>query len=878
MSAPKFEQFSYKLFDPGFHSQRPIIVDEELESPDTVTLAYEEEAASGANGGGLSMSMSAYKPQPSQVHGFVESPYSQFSPQSFSSHPTDHATPQQINNIAFSSNNATAPAQYEASSPADDSPAGSVLAVLSGHPMVGPSGTRVMFKVSSQLDLTTCADYIYATFGSQKCEVDVRKSGMSCEDGSAWIFSITAVAPQFMLTNCASPANVPLTLYVDDGTDGMARVVSGGTFTYHLDDAHAHSGPLSSSVGATGDLGQQREGARHKTGPHAHVDAHSTPATPTAEPQPQQMHQDQQHQDHQQQQQNHQLPHPPHLAVRTSDIASPVQHQHHDHHQPHQQDQLHAHGISSDTTTNTYPYTPVSGIPVAETQIPTDAPHMQTDDDANNAAAATAYNQGSEDMLGSYRSRVSFGDQYRPPTLRQSSGAWSAYGSQDASERYDIVREAALAHSQGSMMRQAATLSPRASHHAEPGSSNLTRTSILAASAQSHGYGNGIYSTGWAGAAPPPRKAELIMRPDELNSMADINSWTQEEWANKRRIVMFTKKQTGSQLAAYCKPVPVGDRPPNAICISCIWWAERKDCFVTSVDAIYLLERLIVPPRNNKFDVEEKNRIRRNLEGNKPITVSKNRRDTEDFFKVIMGFGNPKPRNIEKDIKVFSWKVLETALRKIVSKYSYSPPSVLPAHHPAPAPTHHLVTPVSLPALPAVTYPGLPPTPVSATTATDPSMAAGYVSIATAHGHHHNHMDHGLPSPRSLPPSSSWAASYPTSSTRTISPGLGKPSSSPGSGLRISTLSSSIYDTRSPSHSTRSAGGAYGLHASPHHHIGHGGAVGAGRYDPYDVTISSYASTSHTDPYSTHAAGGHHGHSVYGTHGGYAGDGSTHRA
>jgi hypothetical protein len=34
-----------------------------------------------------------------------------------------------------------------------------------------------------------------------------------------------------------------------------------------------------------------------------------------------------------------------------------------------------------------------------------------------------------------------------------------------------------------------------------------------------------------------------------------------------------------------------------------------------------------------------------------------------------MGFPNPKLRNIEKDVKVFSWKVLGHALKKIVGKY-----------------------------------------------------------------------------------------------------------------------------------------------------------------------------------------------------------------
>ena len=37
-----------------------------------------------------------------------------------------------------------------------------------------------------------------------------------------------------------------------------------------------------------------------------------------------------------------------------------------------------------------------------------------------------------------------------------------------------------------------------------------------------------------------------------------------------------------------------------------------------------------------------------------------------------MGFPNPKPRNIEKDVKVFPWKILAHALKKIISKYSAS--------------------------------------------------------------------------------------------------------------------------------------------------------------------------------------------------------------
>jgi hypothetical protein len=103
----------------------------------------------------------------------------------------------------------------------------------------------------------------------------------------------------------------------------------------------------------------------------------------------------------------------------------------------------------------------------------------------------------------------------------------------------------------------------------------------------------------------------------------------------------------------------------GSICISCIYWEERAECFVTSVDTIFLLEQLVAA----RFTVEEKNRIRRNLEGFRPLTVSKGKQESEEFFKVIMAFPTPKPRNIEKDVKVFHWKDLASALKKIISKY-----------------------------------------------------------------------------------------------------------------------------------------------------------------------------------------------------------------
>ncbi|KAF7511732.1 hypothetical protein GJ744_003463 [Endocarpon pusillum] len=162
-----------------------------------------------------------------------------------------------------------------------------------------------------------------------------------------------------------------------------------------------------------------------------------------------------------------------------------------------------------------------------------------------------------------------------------------------------------------------------------------------------------------------PSKAVLKLN-GELDSM--VEGWTIEEWEAKRRLVQFTRRQNQSTIHADFKAVAPEDRQPNSICISCIWWDEKKDYYVTSVDTIFLLESLVAV----RFTVEEKNRIRRNLEGFRPLTVSKSKPDSEEFFKVIMGFPSPKPRNIEKDVKVFPWKILAHALKKIIGKYSAS--------------------------------------------------------------------------------------------------------------------------------------------------------------------------------------------------------------
>lgn len=159
----------------------------------------------------------------------------------------------------------------------------------------------------------------------------------------------------------------------------------------------------------------------------------------------------------------------------------------------------------------------------------------------------------------------------------------------------------------------------------------------------------------------------------EIDGNLDLmsKSWTKEEWDTNRRLIQFYPEQFNNNTIK-CHFQIIDTTPSNTkprTIVSCIYWKERNDFFITSVDCIYLLESLMC----TKFNVEEKNRIRRNLEGFRPLTVSKCKEESAEFFKLIMSFPNPKPRNIEKDLKVFPWKTLPYALKKIITKYTATP-------------------------------------------------------------------------------------------------------------------------------------------------------------------------------------------------------------
>lgn len=160
-----------------------------------------------------------------------------------------------------------------------------------------------------------------------------------------------------------------------------------------------------------------------------------------------------------------------------------------------------------------------------------------------------------------------------------------------------------------------------------------------------------------------PTRAALRLRGDPQSMTA---GWNAQELRSCRRLVQFDRILEGSVIRVQFDQVIPGDSIANYTCIiSCIYWKLEDQYFVTSKDILCLLESLLAV----HFTVKEKNRIRRNLASFRSLTVSKNNDVSEEFFRIIMGFPAPRPRTIEKDIKVFHWCNLAQILCKIIGQY-----------------------------------------------------------------------------------------------------------------------------------------------------------------------------------------------------------------
>ena len=161
-------------------------------------------------------------------------------------------------------------------------------------------------------------------------------------------------------------------------------------------------------------------------------------------------------------------------------------------------------------------------------------------------------------------------------------------------------------------------------------------------------------------------------------SLADLGDPSREEERAGRRLVAFDRKVVGDNIQLSFRRISPEEYTERIFVISCIYHKvtlpvedkateEKKkvtqERWFTSVEILKLVEFIA----DGKSSSDDKSRNRRNLEFIKPTTVS--RAALPQFFQLLMDFPIPKPRGIEKDIKVFPWDSLEAGLKKVMEKY-----------------------------------------------------------------------------------------------------------------------------------------------------------------------------------------------------------------
>lgn len=182
------------------------------------------------------------------------------------------------------------------------------------------------------------------------------------------------------------------------------------------------------------------------------------------------------------------------------------------------------------------------------------------------------------------------------------------------------------------------------------------------------------------------KNLSVINTPIQLHVGQSVGSavleWTEEEVVAGRKLVYLdVALESHANFHIEARPFKPESKPNNEgrLVISCIKWDEQDKFVVTSVDVILVLEHLV----GAQFSIEEKSRIRRNLQFLKPSTITRSNGESKRLFNSIMAMENPRPRNIEKDLKVFEWSELFKAVRKVLSKYSANPEASLLASVPS---------------------------------------------------------------------------------------------------------------------------------------------------------------------------------------------------
>ncbi|KAB8228037.1 uncharacterized protein BDW43DRAFT_316244 [Aspergillus alliaceus] len=145
-------------------------------------------------------------------------------------------------------------------------------------------------------------------------------------------------------------------------------------------------------------------------------------------------------------------------------------------------------------------------------------------------------------------------------------------------------------------------------------------------------------------------------------------SWTEEEIAERRRIVRFLSLDRGiDHIHISMLPVPVYQDMPESVYVSCIFWPALDECFITSADIIHLLQFLL---RRN-ISHPEWSQALRSLARFRPQLITKSQRKLP-ICSNGSGLKDLRALAIRKDAKIFRWGDLELVIITILNKYALS--------------------------------------------------------------------------------------------------------------------------------------------------------------------------------------------------------------
>ncbi|BEI83626.1 hypothetical protein CcaverHIS002_0402300 [Cutaneotrichosporon cavernicola] len=169
----------------------------------------------------------------------------------------------------------------------------------------------------------------------------------------------------------------------------------------------------------------------------------------------------------------------------------------------------------------------------------------------------------------------------------------------------------------------------------------------------------------------------VFHQPENFQLALNPASWSPQETQARRRIIQFTAVRSFIEQDPQAHVISALV-PQVAINWSAIsqqeWQGNRGDTFamsvmlfegkalITSVDIIGSAECFF----GTHFCTNEKNRIRRGFESSGPNTLHK---DDGAMYSLLRSLVNPKPRNIDKSVKVFLATSFRTLIDKICSNY-----------------------------------------------------------------------------------------------------------------------------------------------------------------------------------------------------------------